>query len=184
VAVPEPKRGLVIRYDYLWLREASAGRDQSKDRPACLVAARDSSSQPRYVIILPITHSARQAIPSGSRSRPKCGERSGWRTNRVGSSSPSTMSMSGRMPASSAYRAGLGFSPMGSFPHAYSPGSSASFSIWPAGTATPGFDADRSMVITLMPACRRRWSWSPGSTRGCARGARRSSDREARGAAL
>ena len=61
MAVPEPRPGLVIRYDYLWLREASAGRDQGKDRPACLVAASDSSSRPRYVVILPITHSP----PSG-----------------------------------------------------------------------------------------------------------------------
>jgi hypothetical protein len=51
----------VIRYDYLWLREAAAGRDQGKDRPACLVAASDASAKPRFVIILPITHSA----PSG-----------------------------------------------------------------------------------------------------------------------
>jgi hypothetical protein len=61
VAVPPPKPGLVIRYDYLWLREAAAGRDQGKDRPACLVAASDASAKPRFVIILPITHSA----PSG-----------------------------------------------------------------------------------------------------------------------
>ena len=61
MAVPEPKPGLVIRYDYLWLREASVGRDQGKDRPACLVAASDSSLQPRFVVILPITHSP----PSG-----------------------------------------------------------------------------------------------------------------------
>ena len=59
--VPEPQPGLIIRYDYLWLREAVTGRDQGKDRPACLVAASDSSSRPRFVVILPITHSP----PSG-----------------------------------------------------------------------------------------------------------------------
>jgi hypothetical protein len=58
VALPEPKPGLVIRYDYLWNREAAAGRDQGKDRPACLVAASDPSTNPRFVVILPITHSA------------------------------------------------------------------------------------------------------------------------------
>jgi hypothetical protein len=58
VALPEPKPGLVIRYDYLWNREASAGRDQGKDRPACLVAATESGTSPRFVVILPITHSA------------------------------------------------------------------------------------------------------------------------------
>ena len=61
MAVPEPKPGLVVRYDYLWIREAAAGRDQGKDRPACLVAASNSSSRPRFVVILPITHSP----PSG-----------------------------------------------------------------------------------------------------------------------
>jgi len=53
---PEPKPGLVLRYDYLWSREAAAGRDQGKDRPTCLVAASDSLSRPRYVVLLPITH--------------------------------------------------------------------------------------------------------------------------------
>jgi hypothetical protein len=54
--LPEPKPGLVIRYDYLWAREAAAGRDQGKEQPACLVAATDSAVSPRFVVILPITH--------------------------------------------------------------------------------------------------------------------------------
>lgn len=54
--LPEPKPGLVIRYDYLWTREAAAGREQGKERPACLVAAMDSAVAPRFVVILPITH--------------------------------------------------------------------------------------------------------------------------------
>ena len=57
MAVPEPKPGLIIRYDYLWLWEATAGRDQGKDRPAGVVAASDSSTRPRFVVILPITRS-------------------------------------------------------------------------------------------------------------------------------
>jgi hypothetical protein len=56
VARPEPKPGLVIRYDYLWTHEAAVGRDQGKERPACLVAASDSTALPRFVVILPITH--------------------------------------------------------------------------------------------------------------------------------
>jgi len=60
VAVPEPKPGLIIRYDYLWLREAALGRDQGKDRQACLVAASDSSSRPCFVVILPISIRLRQ----------------------------------------------------------------------------------------------------------------------------
>ena len=49
---------MVIRYDFLWSREAARGRDQSKDRPACLVAASDSATMPRFVVILPITRTA------------------------------------------------------------------------------------------------------------------------------
>ncbi|RFB92688.1 hypothetical protein B5K11_15630 [Rhizobium leguminosarum bv. trifolii] len=60
-SIPEPKPGLVVRYDYLWSREALAGRDQGKDRPACLIAASDSFAKPRYVVLLPITHTP----PSG-----------------------------------------------------------------------------------------------------------------------
>jgi mRNA-degrading endonuclease toxin of MazEF toxin-antitoxin module len=56
VPLPEPRPGLVIRYDYLWARLAAAGRDQGKERPACLVAAMDSGASPRFVVILPITH--------------------------------------------------------------------------------------------------------------------------------
>ena len=52
----EPRPGLVIRYDYLWIREAAVGREQGKERPACLVAAMDSAASPRFVVILPITH--------------------------------------------------------------------------------------------------------------------------------
>lgn len=54
--LPEPRPGLVIRYDYLWSREAAAGCDQGKERPACLVAATDPTTSPRFVVILPITH--------------------------------------------------------------------------------------------------------------------------------
>jgi hypothetical protein len=56
VPLPEPKPGLVIRYDYLWTEDAVAGRIQGKQRPACLVAAMDSVNSPRFVVILPITH--------------------------------------------------------------------------------------------------------------------------------
>jgi hypothetical protein len=33
----EPRPGLIVRYDYLWIDEAASGRDQGKDRLACLV---------------------------------------------------------------------------------------------------------------------------------------------------
>jgi hypothetical protein len=61
VALPDPKPGLVIRYDYVWTHEATAGQEQGKDRPTCLIAATDKTVRPRYVVLLPITHTP----PSG-----------------------------------------------------------------------------------------------------------------------
>lgn len=54
--LPEPEPGLVVRYDFLWLREAARGRSSSKDRPACIVATLDQTVDPRFVLLLPITH--------------------------------------------------------------------------------------------------------------------------------
>lgn len=56
MTLPEPKPGLVVRYDYLWTHEAAAGHDRGKDRPTCIIAATDSLVRPRYVVLLPITH--------------------------------------------------------------------------------------------------------------------------------
>ncbi|HEX4159805.1 MAG TPA: hypothetical protein VHY79_15170 [Rhizomicrobium sp.] len=63
--LPEPRPGLVIRYDYLSSREAAVGRDQGKERPACLVAATDPVRSPRFVVILPITHTPPDAQTVG-----------------------------------------------------------------------------------------------------------------------
>ena len=65
MALPDPKAGLVIRYDYLWSREAAAGRSQRKDRPTCIVATSDSLTRPRYVVLLPITHTLPDADTIG-----------------------------------------------------------------------------------------------------------------------
>ena len=56
MALPDPKPGLVVRYDCLWTHEAAVGRGQGKTRPACLVAATDPAVRPRHVVLLPITH--------------------------------------------------------------------------------------------------------------------------------
>ena len=56
MALPEPRPGLVFRYDYLWSHDSVAGSDYGKERPACLVAAMDPTASPRFVVILPITH--------------------------------------------------------------------------------------------------------------------------------
>jgi hypothetical protein len=73
VPLPEPRPGLVVRYDYLWVREAAAGRHQGKERPACLVAAMDSSASPRFVVILPITHTRPHRDTIGVEIPPKVG---------------------------------------------------------------------------------------------------------------
>ena len=65
MALPDPKPGLVVRYDYLWSREAAAGREEGKVRSAYLVAATDSVTRPRYVVLLPITHSPPDAKTVG-----------------------------------------------------------------------------------------------------------------------
>jgi len=58
MTLPVPSPGLVIRYDYLWSRESAQGRAQGKDRPSCIVVASDNSVTPRFVVLLPITHSS------------------------------------------------------------------------------------------------------------------------------
>lgn len=62
---PDPEPGLVIRYDFLWTREADKGRQSSKDRPACLVASIDDETAPHVVLILPITHSQPRGETAG-----------------------------------------------------------------------------------------------------------------------
>lgn len=59
---PKPEPGLVIRYAYLWQREADQGRDEgSKDRPCAIVLTllreSDTPPSPPVVRVLPITHS-------------------------------------------------------------------------------------------------------------------------------
>lgn len=56
---PEPRPGLVIRYAYLWRREAEAGREEGvKDRPCAIVVAVKAEAGDTIVYALPITHSA------------------------------------------------------------------------------------------------------------------------------
>ncbi len=56
---PEPRPGLVIRYAYLWRREADAGRDEGvKDRPCAIIVAVKTEAGETLVYVLPITHTA------------------------------------------------------------------------------------------------------------------------------
>ena len=63
--LPKPEPGLVIRYDYLWLRETKSARASGKERPACLLATLDDEANPRLVLILPITHSRPKGDTAG-----------------------------------------------------------------------------------------------------------------------
>ena len=53
---PEP--GLVIRYNFLWRREADAGReDASKMRPCAIIASVRREGTSVLVTVVPLTHS-------------------------------------------------------------------------------------------------------------------------------
>ena len=63
---PAPQPGLVIRYSYLWTREARAGREEGvKDRPCAIVLAIGAARERTRVIVLPITHTAPQLPDEG-----------------------------------------------------------------------------------------------------------------------
>ena len=63
---PAPRPGLVVRFSYLWKREADAGREEGvKDRPcAVVIEIKGEGGHPR-VIALPITHSRPQPPDEG-----------------------------------------------------------------------------------------------------------------------
>ena len=66
MSFPLPQPGLVIRYAYLWKREAAAGGEEGvKDRPCALVVAFKDAEEKTQVFVLPITHNAPQAPDSG-----------------------------------------------------------------------------------------------------------------------
>ena len=55
--LPAPAPGLVIRYSYLWRREAVLGREEgAKDRPCAVVLVVFDDAGRRRVRVLPITH--------------------------------------------------------------------------------------------------------------------------------
>lgn len=63
---PAPRPGLVIRYSYLWTREAQTGREEgAKDRPCAIVLAIGDVQDRTRVIVLPITHTAPQPPDEG-----------------------------------------------------------------------------------------------------------------------
>jgi hypothetical protein len=59
VSLPAPLPGLVIRYAFLWKREARAGTQEArKERPAAIViVSRKVPDGPARVVVVPVTHS-------------------------------------------------------------------------------------------------------------------------------
>lgn len=56
---PVPQPGLVVRYSYLWEREAREGREEGvKDRPCAIVLVVIRDGDAPLVRVLPVTHSA------------------------------------------------------------------------------------------------------------------------------
>jgi mRNA-degrading endonuclease toxin of MazEF toxin-antitoxin module len=54
---PAPEPGLVVRYDYLWRREARQGRSEgSKHRPCVVVLAGGVDRGRPFAVVAPVTH--------------------------------------------------------------------------------------------------------------------------------
>lgn len=55
--VPTPRVGLVIRYGFLWSRQAREEKDESsKDRPAAIIVKTNKNDGDTMVWVCPITH--------------------------------------------------------------------------------------------------------------------------------
>ena len=68
---PEPRPGLLIRYSYLWEREAREGREEGvKDRPCAIVLVLLREGEHPIVRVLPVTHSAIPPMRLRFRERP------------------------------------------------------------------------------------------------------------------
>jgi hypothetical protein len=59
MALPVPEAGLVIRFNYLWRREAARGAEHARyPRPCAIVVSRRVGNDGQtYVAVAPITHS-------------------------------------------------------------------------------------------------------------------------------
>ena len=78
MTLPMPEPGMVIRYAYLWAREAQGGREEGrKDRPCAIVLTLSGGAGPTRVVVLPITHvppnDPRMAIEIPHRTKERLG---------------------------------------------------------------------------------------------------------------
>lgn len=111
---PRPQPGLVIRYAYLWRREALAGQEEgAKDRPCAVVLAHREEEGETRVYVLPVTHSPPQdateavAIPASVKQRLRLDHERSWvvvsEANVFTWPGPDLRFVPGRGPASAAY---------------------------------------------------------------------------------
>lgn len=83
MSLPEPKPGLVIRYDYLWADEHDAGREEAaKTRPCVIVVATQHVAGELLVTVVPVTH-VPQAIgsirlPAQTKMRLRLDDEASW----------------------------------------------------------------------------------------------------------
>lgn len=119
---PIPQPGLVIRYSYLWHREAQQGREEGvKDRPCAVVLAIQDEENRTRVYALPITHSPPAAgedaieIPQPVKARLGLDSERSWvvvtEANIFAWPGPDLRLLHGKGPESAAY----GFLPPGFF---------------------------------------------------------------------
>ena len=61
MSLPDPVPGLVVRYSFLWSREAAAGAvEGSKDRPCAIIVAVRKDDDTVRAVVAPITHTPPQ----------------------------------------------------------------------------------------------------------------------------
>jgi hypothetical protein len=68
VPLPVPEPGLVVSYSYLWHSEDEQDQEEGlKDRPCAIILVAEDAAGETLVTVVPITHSAPEAMPSRSR---------------------------------------------------------------------------------------------------------------------
>ncbi len=111
---PTPRAGLVIRYSYLWQKEAAAGREEGvKDRPCAVILAVEDLGGDTVVYVLPITHSPpinpddAIELPQATKARLGLDSDRSWIVASEGNSfvwpGPDLRPLPGKNPESSAY---------------------------------------------------------------------------------
>jgi hypothetical protein len=111
---PDPRPGLVIRYSYLGLREAEAGREEGvKDRPCAVVIAIQDAAGRTEIHAAPITHSQPRAdqdaieLPAAAKARLGLDAERSWivvdEANIFGWPGPDLRFLPGKGPESAVY---------------------------------------------------------------------------------